>query len=112
MTPARAKAHYKENLKEVVSIRRITGSGSTRVDASYASVGRVFKGERKELVGGIAQQDITAIVYADDLSDAGLPSDVQIGDYLIAEGIEYSVYEVKPRRVQAVMIAYELTIRG
>ena len=113
MTPELAKARYKKNLHEVVSIRRITGSGSTRVDATYATVGRVFKGERKELVGGVAQQDITAIVYADDLFDAGLPSDVKIGDYFIdQDAIEYSVYEVKFRRVQAVMIAYELTVRG
>jgi hypothetical protein len=113
MTPTRAKQHYKANLKEPVSIRRIIGTGVGKTDNTYDTVGRVFKGERKELVGGVAQQDITAIVYAQDLLDAGLPSDVKIGDYLIdQDDLEYSVYEVKFRRVKAVMIAYELTVRG
>jgi len=111
--PARSKALYRENLHEVVSIRRISGTGTGRVDNTYATVGRVFAAERKELTGGIAQQDRTAIIYADYLFAAGLPSDVEIGDYLIdQDGTEHSVYEVKHRRVEGVMIGYELTVRA
>ena len=109
----RAKSLYRENLHEPVSIRRITGTGPSRVDVTYATVGRVFKGQRRELTGGIAQQDLTAIIYAQDLFDEGLPSDVVIGDYLIDQGgIEHSIYEVQARRVEGVLIAYELTARG
>jgi hypothetical protein len=104
---------YRRYLSEPVSIRRITGIGTGRVDVSYATVGRVFNGERKELTGGIAQQDRTAIIYAQALFDAGLPSDVEVGDYLIdQDGIEHSVYEVKHRRVEGVMVGYELTVRA
>jgi len=111
--PARSKALYRENLHEAVSIRRISGTGTGRVDTTYATVGRVFNSQRKELTGGIAQQDRTAIIYADYLFDAGLPSDVEIGDYLIdQDGIEHSVYEVQHRRVEAVLIGYELTVRA
>lgn len=110
---SRAQAQYRENLHEPVSIRRITGSGSSRTDEGYATVGRVYRGDQKELVGGIAQQNMIAIIYAQQLFDAGLPSDVVIGDYLIdQDGLQYTVVEVKPRRVEAVMVAYELTIRA
>jgi hypothetical protein len=108
-----AKAHYRKNLHEPVSIRRITGTGPSRVDETYSTVGRVFDGERRALSGGIAQQDRTAIVDAQALFDAGLASDVMIGDFLIDQnGIEHTVYECKARRVEGVMIAYELTVRA
>jgi len=108
-----AKAHYRNNLHEPVTIRRITGTGPSRVDETYSTVARVFDGERRELTGGIAQQDRTAIIYAQTLFDAGLASDVVIGDFLIDQnGIEHTVYEVKARRVEGVLIAYELTVRA
>ena len=109
----RAKAHYRENLHEPMSIRRITGSGPGRTDASYATVGRLFNAARKELTGGIAQQDRTAIICAQPLIDAGLTSEVELGDFLIDQaGIEHTIYEVKARRVEGVMIGYELTVRA
>ena len=107
------QALYRENLHEPVSIRRITGIGPSRVDETLSTVGRVFDGERRELTGGIAQQDRKAIIYAQALFDAGLASDVLVGDYLIdQDGIEHTVYEVKVRRVEGVTIAYELTVRA
>ena len=110
---SRAQELYRQNLHEPVSIRRITGSGPDRTDVRYATVGRVFAAERKELTGAIAQQDRTAIVCAQPLFEAGLPSDVVTGDYLIdQDGIEHTVYEVKHRRVEGVMIGYELTVRA
>ena len=113
MNPDEAKAVYRENLHEPVSIRRITGTGPSRVDETYATVGRVFDGERRELTGGIVQQDRKAIIYAQSLFDAGLAYDVLVGDYLIDQaGIEHTVQEVKVRRVEAVTIAYELTVRA
>jgi hypothetical protein len=111
MTPARAKVAYKKHLSEPVSIRRIAGPG--RAFVSYPTVGRIFGTQRKELTGGIAQQDLTAIVYAQDLFDAGMPSDVVIGDLLVdPDGNEHSVYSVAARRVAGVMVAYELTVRA
>jgi len=107
---------YRQFLSEPVTIRRITGTGTGRLDETYATVGRLNASNnaaRKELTGGIAQQDLTAIIYSQDLFDNGLPSDVVIGDYLIdQDGIEHSVYECKHRRVEGVMIGYELTVRA
>jgi len=107
---------YRQFLSEPVTIRRITGTGTGRSDTSYATVGRMNASNnaaRKELTGGFAQQDLTAIIYAQDLFDAGLPSDVVIGDYLIDQGgIEHSIYEVQARRVEGVLVAYELTVRA
>ena len=109
----RAKALYRENLHEPVSIRRITGTGPSRVDETYSTIGRVFDGERRELTGGIAQQDRKAIIYAQPLFDAGLAFDVMVGDYLIDQGgLEHTVYEVKARRVDGALVAYELTVRA
>jgi hypothetical protein len=115
MNPAEAQATYRANLHEPVTIRRrtIAGPGRTTITADYATFGRVFAAERKELTGGIAQQDRTAIICAQPLFDVGLPSDVVIGDYLIdQDGIEHTVYEVKHRRIQGVLVAYELTVRA
>jgi len=110
VTPTRAKALYRENLHESVSIRR-TSSG--RAYVNYPTLGRIFDGERRELTGGIAQQDRKAIIAADLLFNAGLPSDVVIGDFLVdQDGLEHTVYEVKARRVDGVMVAYELTVRA
>ena len=112
---ARATALYRENLHEPVTIRRrtIAGPGRTTITADYATTGRVFDAERRELTSGFAQQDRKAIICAQPLIDAGLPSDVVIGDYLIdQDGIEHTVYEVKHRRVEGVMIGYELTVRA
>ena len=95
------------------ALARDLGTGESRVDESYATVGRVFDGERRELTGGIAQQDRKAIIYAQALFDAGLAFDVMIGDFLIDQnGIEQTVYEVKARRVDGELVAYELTIRA
>jgi hypothetical protein len=107
---------YRRYLSEPVSIRRITGIGTGRTDTTYATVGRLNASNnaaRKELTGGIAQQDLTAIIYSQDLFDNGMPSDVMIGDYLVdQDGIEHSVYEVQARRVEGVLVAYELTVRA
>lgn len=113
MTPAYAKHVYQKHLKETVAVKRIAGTGSSRMVNTYATKGRVYRGDRRELVGGIAQQDWIAILNAEPLVAAGLSTDVMIGDYVIdADGVEYSVTEVKPRRVKAVMIAFELTLRA
>jgi len=107
---------YRQYLKELVSIRRIRDTGTGRTDESYATVGRMNASNnaaRKELVGGIAQQDLTAIIYSQDLFDNGMPSDVELGDILIdQDGIEHSVEEVQARRVEGVLVAYELTVRA
>jgi hypothetical protein len=108
-----AKAHYRRHLHEPVTIRRITGTGPSRVEATYSTVGRVYDGERRELTSGIAQQDRKAIIDAQALFDAGLTTEVMLGDFLIDQnGIEHTVYEVKARRVEGEMIAYELTVRA
>ena len=113
MTPKQAKTAYRKHLHEPVTIRRVTGFGSERTDESFATVGRVFRGEHKELTGGFAQQNMVAIVYAQALFDDGMVPDVVIGDYLVEQdGTEHSVLEVKPRRVQGIMVGYELTIRA
>lgn len=113
MTPERAKFHYRKNLHEVITIRRITGSGSARTVNNYQARARVKDFEDQELVGGIRQGDRKAIVYADDLVNNGLVTEVVVGDYLIdVDGSEYTVIEPKPRRVKGVMVAYQLTVRG
>jgi len=65
---------YRQFLSEPVTIRRITGTGTGRLDETYATVGRLNASNnaaRKELTGGIAQQDLTAIIYSQDLFDNG-----------------------------------------
>lgn len=113
MNPETAKRLYRNNLHEVITIRRITGSGSSRAVNDYQARARVTDFEDQELVGGVRQGDRKAIVYADDLVNNGLVTPVTVGDYFLdVDTSEYTVIEPKPRRVKGVLIAYELTLRG
>jgi len=113
VNPETAKRLYRDNLYEPVTIRRIVGAGSTKVIETYVSHGRVYRGERRELVGGIAQQEYNAVVDATQLFNSGLVGDVQTQDYLIdMNGKRYTVTEVKPRRVKTTMVGYKLTLKA
>lgn len=113
MTPQKAKKFYRDHLHEVISIRRITGAGSARTVTTHQARARVTGFEDQDLTGGVRQGDRKAIVYTDDLVANGLTLPVKVGDYLIdTDGSLYSILEPKPRRVNGVLIAYELTCRG
>lgn len=115
MTPDSAKADYRRALKESVIIRRYTGSGPNRPRFDALARARVVGFEPKELIGGIVQGDRKAIVYADDLIDAGLALPVLTTDKcVLPNGKELAIVAADgdTRKVAGVLIAYELAVRG
>ena len=117
MTPEAAKASYRRALNaagQTVFIRRYTGSGENRPHFDAPVMARVTGYEPDELVGTIQQGDRKVIVLADDLIAAHIPLDLKKGDKVVVRGKELNieVADDSTRRIQGVLIAYELQARG
>ena len=109
------KADYRRELKEFVTVRRFTGTGSNRPVFDAQNIrARVFGYDAKELIGGIQQGDRKAILYADDVIESGLALPITDKDKLVVRGIELSIIapDDSTRRVDGILIAYELQVRG
>lgn len=117
MNPEETKQSYiaaMDAAGETVSIRRFTGTGVGRTHVDTDVRARVVGYQERELVGGIQQGDRKAIVPADDLVDAGFTMPVTANDKLILRGRQLSIVSVddSTRRIQGVLIAYEIQARG
>jgi len=115
VTPESVKADYARTLKEWVTIRRWTGSGPTRPRFDAQARAKVIGFAPQELIGGIVQGDRKAIVFADDLIAAGLTLPVTTNDKcVLASGKECAIIAAdgETRKVDGVLIAYELAVRG
>lgn len=117
MTPEAAKASTKRMLShvgETVTIRRYTGTGQNRPHFDATVKARVVDYKPHELVGAIQQGDRKLIVLADDLITAQFPQPLVKGDKAVVRGKELNIEapDDNTRRVQGVLIAYELRVRG
>ena len=115
MTPAQAIASYRRKLKDTVVIRRyanVAGPHRPWFDAEVRA--RVMGFAPDELVGGIVQGDRRLIVLAEDLIARQFPLPLRKGDKAIIRGRECNIEapDDNTRRVQGVLIAYELQVRG
>lgn len=117
MSVAATKAHYARSLKEWVTLRRFiagtTGSNRPRFDAEGVRA-RTVGYEPHELVGAIVQGDRKMIVYADDLIAKGFALPVTNNDVVLVRGKQLSILAAddSTRRVDGVLIAIELQVRG
>lgn len=117
MTPADLKTSYRAAIDAVgenIVIRRYTGAGQNRPRFDVAVRARVVDYEPNELVGGISQGDRKLIVLAEDMIAAQAPLDIKKGDKAVVRGKELNIEAAddNTRRVQGVLIAYELRVRG
>ena len=115
MTPESVKAEYARFLREAVYVRRYTGTGTNRPRFDAKARARVVGYDEKDLVGGgIVQGDRKAIVYVDDLIANGLTLPVTTSDKLVVRGKELAIIapDDSTRRVDGVLIALELQVRG
>lgn len=117
MTPDSIKADYRRMMDkagETITIRRYTGSGPNRPFFDAPVRARVVDYEPHELVGTIQQGDRKLIVLAEDLATAQVPLDLRKGDKAVVRGRELNIEAAddNTRRVQGVLIAYELQARG
>lgn len=115
MTPDSVKAEYAATLKERVSIRRYTGTGTSRPMFDAEARARVTGFAPQELVGTVVQGDRKAIVFVDDLIMAGLALPVTTNDKcVLSNGRELAIIAAdgETRKIDNVLIAYELQVRG
>jgi len=115
MSVASAKASYARTLKERVTLRRYTGSGTNRPRFDAENIrARTVGYEPHELVGTIVQGDRKMIVFADDLIAKGFALPVTANDKVWMRGKEMAIIapDDSTRRVDGVLIAIELQVRG
>ena len=117
MTPAETKQSYIAAMNaagETISIRRLAAPGDSPAYTDTDLRARVTGYQEHELVGTIQQGDRKIIALADDLIDAGFPVPVTANDKVMLRGKRLAIVAVddSTRRIQGVLIAYEIQARG
>lgn len=113
-----AKESYRRLLNadgETITIRRYAGMGGSRaVEAETAVIARVSEFRATELIGAIQQGDRKIILLAEDFEQGDIASPIRKGDKAVVRGRELNIEAVddNTRRIQGVLIAYELQVRG
>jgi hypothetical protein len=109
-----AKRSYAEVLDKTITIRRYTGTGNARTYSDFDCRGTITGYAPAQLVGNIVQGDRRVIVYSDDLTNAGFDEPITKDDKVVRGGKEIAIIGVddSTRRIDDVLIAYELQARG
>lgn len=117
MTPEEVKQSYiaaMDAAGETIAIRRFSGPGVGRTHVDTNARARVTGYQERELVGTIQQGDRRVIMLVDDLIAAGFAVPVTPSDKIMLRGKQLSIVNVddSTRRIQGVLIAYEIQARG
>lgn len=115
MSVASAKSAYARALREAITLRRYTGSGPSRPHFDAEMIrSRTVGYEPHELIGGVVQGDRKVIVLMEDIIARGFVLPVTINDKIVIRGKELAILAVddSTRRVDGVLIAIELHVRG
>lgn len=119
MTPEQCRsAHlrFMDGVGETVTIRRYTGTGTTRPKFDCDVRARVVEYDPKELVGSIVQGDRKLIVLYEDLVAAQFPLPIEKGANwkVVVRGKELQIKSIddNTRRIQGELIAYEMQAGG
>lgn len=99
---------------ETVVHRRYTGAGPNRPKFDVEVMAVVVGYDEKEFVGSIQQGDRKIILLAEDLIEAQIALPITSSDRIVVRGKELTIIapDDSTRRVQGVLIAYELQVRG
>ena len=117
MTPDEAKDSYRRAMDvagEQIVIRRYTGTGANRPFFDATVRARVMGYEPHEIVGIVQQGDRRIILLAEDMVAAQIPLALTNGDKVVIRGEELNIEGANDntRRIQGVLIAIELQVRG
>lgn len=117
MTPERVKQTYRQMIAdngEPILIRRYTGVGTSRPRFDTEVRARVTGYTSDELVGGIVQGDRKIILLVQDLIDRQFALPIVASDKVVVRGKEMAIIspDDSTRRIENVLVAYELTARG
>lgn len=112
MSVESVKALYRRTLDGRATVRRYSNGGRSWFEA--AAQARIVGYAPNQLAGPVQQGDRRAVVYADDLIENGLTLPVTTNDKLVVRGRELAIIAAddSTRRVDGVLIAYELQVRG
>jgi len=115
MTPAEIKAEYLDAISTVgedVVIRTYMGTSETYDDKTVRA--RVVEFNPDQLVGAIVQGDRKLIMLAEDVESTGVTLAATQNCKILVRGRELQVKAVddSSRRVQGVLMAYEITVGG
>jgi hypothetical protein len=113
---ARIRANYRRELGKFskVTIRRYYGSASPRAFYERQTVGREISYTPAEIVGSILDGDWMIVLLAEDLETGDVTLPLKSTDKAIVRGKELTIVGIddKKRRVEDVLCAYELQVRG
>lgn len=115
MNPETVKASYRRNLKDTITLRRYTGSGTSRPRFDAENIRANVAGyQPHELIGTIMQGDRKIIVLVEDLINKNFTLPVTSNDKVVIDGKELAILapDGSTREVNGVLIAYELQVRG
>ncbi len=117
MTPDYCKATYRRFIDlvgELVIIRRYSGSGANRPHYDVEVKGRVVAYLPHENIGTIQQGDKKLVILADDLLAGQISLPLHKGDKAVIRGKEHNIEspDDNTRRIDGVLIAYEIQVRG
>lgn len=117
MTPDAIKISYRRALDQVgeaVTVRRYIGTGASRTKSEVTVTGRLMEYDPAELVGGVEQGDRKLVLLAEDIAAGGITLPLTVDDRAVVRGKEMRIIapDDSTRRVQGVLIAYELQVRG
>lgn len=103
-----------EDNGEPVFVRRYTGLGVNRPRFDAQVRAKVAGYAAEELVGGVVQGDRKVILLVQDLIDRQFALPITASDKVVVRGKELAIIapDDSTRRVDNVLIAYELTARG
>lgn len=109
-----AKSLYARTLREVILVRRFTGSGPTRTKHDTYAKAKVSEYNMNELVGLVLEGDQKLVVSAQDLIDRSFTFPITTSDKLVVRGKELAIISVddNSRRYGSDLIAIDLQCRG
>lgn len=105
---------YRRTLREVVYVRRFSGSGPSRPAFDTAAHAKITGDRPDVLIGTVNQFDYSVILFVQDLLDAGFVLPITTNDKLVYKGKEYAIMfpDNATRTDDAELIAYEIKIKG
>lgn len=115
MTPEAVRASYRRAITDTVTLRKYTGSNTSRTKVDTVAHARVTGYTPQELIAGgtVQQGDRKVVMLAEDLENAGVSAPAN-GDKLVVRGRELNIQAVddNTRRIGSTLIAYVIQARG
>ncbi len=112
MNAAEIKAAYARELKETITVRRYTGSGTNRPRFDAAVRGKARLYASTELIGTITQGDQNVLVLVEDLIAAQFALPLTQNDKLVVAGKELAIQAPNTRKApDGTIVVYDCQAR-